>query len=363
MINRTQRSRRKRQMSLISNIIFCLITLTALTGCIILLLQNYGLKNESRQAMARIEAFEEREEEYIYTQEDLEAYSARLAETEGEARKQQLLDDLKQRMSTGETTAQMLRDFFPEDVVVYSDGAYQFFPISDRLKKHDYVYDNFLEKEGGEVVYTDEAGEEKSLKGIDVSKHQGKIDWKKVAGDGVDYAFIRAGYRGSAEGKLVEDEWFQTNIKGALNNGIEVGIYFYTQAVSEEEAIEEAEFVLELIKGYDVTFPVVFDIEETGNEKARTAGMTREENTKAAIAFLDTIREEGYTPMIYGNLKSYLIMLDMEQLEDYEKWFAYYNVPVYFPYEFSIWQYTSQGSINGISGDVDLNVCMKEYAP
>ena len=110
-----------------------------------------------------------------------------------------------------------------------------------------------------------------------------------------------------------------------------------------------------------MTYPIVFDIEESENEKARTAEMTKEENTKATIAFLETIRKAGYTPMIYGNLKTFMIMLDMEQLEDYDKWFAYYNTPVYFPYEFSIWQYTSEGNVNGIKGDVDMNVCMKKY--
>ena len=361
MANRARRNRRKQQVGLITNIIFCIITLTALTGCIILLLQNYGLKNKSQQAMAQIEEYEEREAKYIYTQSDLEAYSQEMAAKEGEIQRDIILNDLKQKMSNGESTSQMLRDFFPEDVVVHSDGVYHFFPISDKLKKHNYVYENFLLQEDEEVVYVNDLQEVQSLKGIDVSKHQGKIDWKKVAADGVSYAFIRAGFRGSSEGKLVEDEWFEDNIEGALDNGIEVGVYFYTQAVSEEEAIEEAEFVLDLIEGYDVTYPVVFDIEETGSETARTAEMTKEENTKATIAFLETIKDAGYTPMIYGNLKTYLIMLDMEQLEDYEKWFAYYNTPVYFPYEFSVWQYTSEGEIDGISGDVDLNVCMKEY--
>ena len=361
MVNRTRRNRRRQQVNLITNIIFCLITLTALTGCIILVLQNYGLKNKSQEAMARIEEYEAREEEYIYTQEDLENYAKEAAAVEGEVQKEMLLNELKQKMSSGESTSEMLRTFFPEDVVVYSDGKYHFFPISDKLKKHNYVYDNFVVQENDEVVYVDDTQVIHSSKGIDVSRYQGEIDWAKTASDGVTYAFIRAGYRGSSEGKLVEDEYFKDNIEGALENGIDVGIYFYTQAVSEEEASEEAEFVLDLIEGYDVTYPVVFDIEESENKQARTVEMTKEENTKATIAFLETIKQAGYTPMIYGNLKTFMIMLDMEQLEDYDKWFAYYNTPVYFPYEFSIWQYTSEGSISGIKGNVDMNVCMKDY--
>lgn len=362
MQNRAKRNKRKRQVSLITNIISCIITLTALTGCIVLLLQNYSLKNKELEASAQIEEYESFTSEHIYTLSDVEAFKQEAAALAKEEQKAEILIDIKQRMVNGGSTAQMLRDYFPEDIVVYSDGQYNFFPISDSLKQHDYVYDNFLlDEESGEVTYVDDTQEIHSKKGIDVSKHQGRIDWEKVADDGVEYAFIRVGYRGSSEGALLEDDYFEENIEGALDNGIEVGIYFYTQALNEEEAIEEAEFVLELIEDYDVTYPVVFDIEEPTSNSARTAKMTKEEYTKATLAFCQTIKEAGYEPMIYGNLKTFLIMLDMEQIEEYEKWFAYYNEQVYFPYEFAIWQYSSEGSVNGISGDVDMNVCMKDY--
>lgn len=358
-----RRSRRKQKISLITNIIFSLITLTALTGCIILLLQNYSMRNESREVLGRLEEYEIREKEYIYTQEDLEAYSDNVALQALEQGRQDVLADLKTAISGGNSTAAVLRRFYPEDVVVYADGGYHFFPVLDVLKKNDYVYDNFIQQENGEIVYTDETQINiLSLKGIDVSKHQGEINWRKVAGEDIDYTFIRAGFRGSSEGKLVEDEYFQDNIEGALDNGIDVGVYFYTQAMTVEEAEEEAEFVIDLIEDYDVTYPVVLDLEESTSSSARTANMTQEEYTKAAIAFCEKIKEAGYTPMIYGNLKTFMIMLDLKQLEDYEKWFAYYDTPVYFPYAFSIWQYSSKGSIEGIKGDVDLNVCMKDFS-
>ncbi len=358
-----RRSRRKQKISLITNIIFSLITLTALTGCIILLLQNYSMRNESREVLGRLEEYEIREKEYIYTQEDLEAYSDSAALQALEQGRQDVLADLKTAISGGNSTAAVLRRFYPEDVVVYADGGYHFFPVLDALKKNDYVYDNFIQQENGEIVYTDETQINiLSLKGIDVSKHQGEINWRKVAGEDIDYTFIRAGFRGSSEGKLVEDEYFQDNIEGALDNGIDVGVYFYTQAMTVEEAEEEAEFVIDLIEDYDVTYPVVLDLEESTSSSARTANMTQEEYTKAAIAFCEKIKEAGYTPMIYGNLKTFMIMLDLKQLEDYEKWFAYYDTPVYFPYAFSIWQYSSKGSIEGIKGDVDLNVCMKDFS-
>lgn len=361
MANRsTRRKRRKQQINLITNIIFSLITLSALTGCIILILQNYSLKNESQEVISRLEEYEELQNKYIYTQEDLETYSDEAAlEALGQGR-DEVLDELKTSISGGSTVTEVFRKLFPEDVIVYADGGYNFFPISETLKKHDYVYDNFIKQEDGEIVYTDDTQTMKSLKGIDVSRHQGEINWKKVAGDDISYAFIRAGYRGTTEGKLVEDEYFQDNIEGALDHDIDVGVYFYTQAMTEKEAEEEAEFVIKLIKNYDVTYPVVLDLEEV-NGSARTDQMTQEEYTKVAIAFCEKIKEAGYTPMIYGNLKTFMIMLDLEQLEDYEKWFAYYDAPVYFPYAFSIWQYTSKGSVNGIESDVDINICMKDF--
>ena len=113
--------------------------------------------------------------------------------------------------------------------------------------------------------------------------------------------------------------------------------------------------------GYDVTYPIVLDVEEVTTKNPRTENLTKQERTEACIAFCERIKEAGYTPMIYGNLKTFLLMLDMEQVEEYEKWFAFYQTPLYFPYEFSVWQYTSTGSVNGIKGDVDMNVSMKDW--
>jgi GH25 family lysozyme M1 (1,4-beta-N-acetylmuramidase) len=160
----------------------------------------------------------------------------------------------------------------------------------------------------------------------------------------------------------MKDENFKDNIEGALDNDIEVGVYFFTQALTEEEAEEEADFVIDMLEAYDVTYPVVLDLEEITSANARTQDLTQEEYTRNCIAFCKKIKAAGYTPMIYGNLKTFLIMLDMDQLEEYDKWFAYYNTPVYFPYEFAIWQYSSKGSVNGIKGDVDLNICMKNFS-
>ena len=363
MNEKTVRRNRKRQrVNLLTNIVFSLVALTALTGCIGLLLQNYTLRNETRETMGRLNELEDYSSEHIYTQAELDTYVQGAAVTASETERESILGELKAKVTDGESTVSILRDFYPDDIVVYADGTYFFFPISDELKKHNYNTENFVLTNNNEIAYIDENQETVSLKGVDVSRHQGTIDWRRVSDEDISYAFIRAGFRGNTEGKISEDEYFADNIEGALDNGINVGVYFYTQALSGEEAEEEAEFVLDLIEPYDVTYPVVLDLEDVGLDDTRTAGMTKSEYTRAAIAFCETIKDAGYTPMIYGNLKTFMIMLDMRQIEEYDKWFAYYDESVYFPYDFAIWQYSSKGTVNGIGGDVDMNVCMKDYA-
>lgn len=356
-----RRSRRKQQISLFTNIVFCIIALAALTGCIFFLLQNYSLRNEAVETMGRVSELEGITQEYIYSQTDLDSRTQEAAETARNSERAALLGELRQRMMDGESTVSVLRDFYPENVVVYADSQYHFFPIQENLKKHSYITENFVLTDDNEITYMGDENIGSSIRGIDVSRHQGKIDWSEVSGDGISYAFIRAGYRGSVEGKLVEDDQFTDNIEGALDNGIQVGVYFYTQALTAEEAREEAEFVVDLLQDYEITYPVVLDLEEVVTDNARTQNMTREEYTEAALAFCETIRDAGYTPMIYGNLKTFFLMLDLEKIEGYDKWFAYYDESIYFPYDFAVWQYSSKGSVDGIGGDVDMNVCMKDY--
>ncbi len=289
--------------------------------------------------------------EAIYTEEELNSLVLQREEFVTE----ELLQSIRSQMENGVGTLNILRQLYPEQTVLAWKGQYHFIEKNDSLPVNMYKDDAFLMDEKGIMTYND--GEIISKKGIDVSKYQGKIDWSQVKGDGIEYAFIRMGYRGYGEsGKLVTDETFEQNVNGALKNDIAVGIYFLSQAVTEEEAIEEANYVIEAIEGYDVTYPVVIDIEEITTDKARTDDLTKEQWTANCIAFCETIKSAGYTPMIYGNLVTYFMLLDMDKLAEYDKWVANYSTPVYFPYEFKVWQYTDQGSVSGIASDVDLNV-------
>lgn len=254
----------------------------------------------------------------------------------------------------------MLRYFFPENLIFYDEGGYVFAPILAEIKKHSLMQENFIKLENGEMTYQ-ENGEIKSHKGIDVSKYQGKIDWKAVKEDGVEYAFIRLGLRGYESGKVVLDEYFKQNMRDANNAGVKVGVYFFTQAITVEEAKEEAEFVIKHLADYDVPYPVVFDVEMIVGGDGRANKLSKEERTDICVAFCESIKEAGYTPMIYGNVKCFTKLIDMTRLEAYEKWYAFYGDYMYFPYEVSMWQYTESGTVNGIKGDVDLNISFKTW--
>ena len=201
-----------------------------------------------------------------------------------------------------------------------------------------------------------------SHKGIDVSLYQGNIDWAKVAADGVEYVFVRVGYRGyGKEGRLVLDEKFTKNIEGAKAAGLKVGVYFFGQAITVEEAREEANLVLQQIAPYEIDYPVVYDVEKVSAEGGRANALDATARTDIVIEFLETVKAAGYTPMVYANTEMYTVLLEFERLEQYEKWFAYYGEEMYFPYNYAIWQYTEKGTVDGISGAVDMNISFKEW--
>ena len=254
----------------------------------------------------------------------------------------------------------MLRYFFPENLVYYDEGGYVFAPILDTLKKHQLVDENFHVNDRNEIEYI-ENGIVTSHKGIDVSKYQGDIDWQAVKADGVEYAFVRLGIRGYGSGKIVLDENFADNMQGANEAGVKAGVYFFTQAVTVEEAQEEAAFVIENLAAYDVPYPVVSDVEMITGQDGRANNLTMQERTDITIAFCEAVKAAGYTPMIYGNVKCFTKMLDMTKLEQYEKWYAFYDKYMYFPYEVSMWQYSEKGTVDGIEGTVDMNIAYKQW--
>ena len=195
--------------------------------------------------------------------------------------------------------------------------------------------------------------------GIDVSKWNGSIDWNAVKNSGVSYVIIRCGYRGSTTGALIEDPTFRTNIKGALNAGLKVGVYFFTQATNEVEAVEEASMVLGLIKGYNISYPVFLDVESSNG---RADGIDTATRTAVCKAFCQTIQNSGYKAGIYANKTWLNEKIDTPSLTGYKIWLAQYAAaPTYSRTKYDMWQYSSKGSVSGISGNVDMNISYMGY--
>ena len=192
--------------------------------------------------------------------------------------------------------------------------------------------------------------------GVDVSRYQGEIDWELVRDAGIEFAIVRVGGRFINSGGFYEDRLYRENIEGALEAGLDVGVYFFSQAVSAEEGIEEAEYVLSLIEGYDLTMPVVMDWEPSGGIDGRTYGVEPQEITAAVRGFCDRIREAGYEPMIYFNSNTAYARMDLRELTDIRFWFAQYNDVPTFYYHFDMWQYSDRGMVDGIPAEVDLNL-------
>ena len=296
-----------------------------------------------------------------YTQEEVDALIAEAKQQAEDEEENKILSGIRDGLTSGTTMVETLRPYYPNELVVVSNGTFNFVPIRDDLQKNDYVLENLNILEDGEVQYMQD-GQVVSHKGIDVSKHQGNIDWTKVAADGVEFAFIRVGLRGyGTEGKLVEDEYFEQNVKGALQAGIKVGVYFYSQAITDEELLEEANLVLEKVKPYNIELPIVFDVEKVSGGKGRANELSVEERTRLTALFCQTIQYAGYKPMIYHNMEMGTLMLDLGQLEQYDKWFAYYNDDLYYPYAYKVWQYSEKGAVDGINEEVDLNIWFGDF--
>lgn len=249
----------------------------------------------------------------------------------------------------------------PTEVVYDIARGYLRVPSIGNVPRNSYDFSRIIEQDGLKY-YTDETGVIQSEVGVDVSKFQGNVDWALVKESGIDFAILRLGLRGYGSGKLVMDERFYENLNQALGQQIKVGVYFFSAAISEEEAIEEADYVASALSGYEIQMPVVFDTEPILYDDARTDGLTPNQLTAIARAFCERIREHGYMPMIYANAKRLTCVLHLEELSDIELWYADYEQQPIYPYAYRMWQYTEHGKVNGIEGEVDLNVYFHEEA-
>lgn len=191
--------------------------------------------------------------------------------------------------------------------------------------------------------------------GVDVSEYQGQIDWTQVGQSGMEFAFVRIGYRGYTSGGLYEDAHALENLRGAREAGLKVGAYFYSQAISPEEAIAEAQFCIAFLEDQSIDLPVVYDWEYVSAD-ARTGAMDSQTLTACAKAFCDTLENAGYDSMIYFNPTLADSLLELEQLLEYPWWLAMYTSRMDYPHRVELWQYTQNGNVPGITGDTDVNL-------
>ena len=220
-----------------------------------------------------------------------------------------------------------------------------------------------LERTDGRYVYTAEDGSTSKL-GVDVSYHNGAIDWQAVANDGMEFAYVRVGWRGYGEGQIKEDSRARENIAGVKETGMGLGLYFFSQAITEEEAVEEADFVCGLadefgLADYAGTLPIAFDMEENNIRDERIAELTVEQSTNIALAFCRRVKERGYEPMVYGNNVWFTGYYNLEHIaREAQLWLANYSAEPDAYYDFAMWQYASDGHVEGISTIVDMDLLM-----
>lgn len=244
--------------------------------------------------------------------------------------------------------------------VVYRDGTSEWVAINPYWKKNNYDFANLVSKNNLLHYYSD--GKQVSYLGVDLSRYQEKVDFTALKNQGIDYCMLRVGSRGYKTGVMQEDEKFQEFLAGAEAAGMPVGLYFFSQAVTVEEALEEANFVLSKIGEHKISYPIAFDMEFIENDDSRIETLTKTEKSDIALAFLNRIKEAGYTGMLYGNKEWLLKRIELSRFEGYDIWLAEEDDIPDYPYTYSMWQYTRQGEVNGIDGYVDLNISFIDYS-
>ncbi len=236
----------------------------------------------------------------------------------------------------------------------------EYVPVDPTIPKAELVEDNFTVS-GNRLVYS-QGGRNVSHFGIDVSKYNGTVSWNQVKKAGVEYALIRVGARGYSSGNIVLDENFSDNLQGCIDNGIDVGVYFFSQAINTNEAIEEANYCVAALGGKSIRYPVIFDSEKVLNDNYRTENLSSTEMTEIFKAFADVVKAYGYTPMFAGTKEQLAKKVDLMNMKDYDIWLLDPGEKTEYPYRYCIRQYSDKGTVDGINGNVDLNICLISYA-
>ena len=253
-------------------------------------------------------------------------------------------------------------DYDDEDHIAIEDekGNKKYYEIIKDLPKNDYDFENNLTtEEDGTVTYKD--GKRSSIMGVDLSKYNGTVDFAKLKEAGVGFVMLRLGSRGYGTGNITLDEKFVEYAQNAQLAGIQTGAYFYSQAINETEAVEEANYIVGAVSGFNIRYPIAIDIEAVKGDDARTDKLTSKERTAVVKSFCDAVKGYGYKPIIYASREMLITGLELTDLADYDVWLADEKVPTDYPYKFSMWQYKTKGRLEGITGDIDLDISFIDY--
>lgn len=247
-------------------------------------------------------------------------------------------------------------------LVTYEDFSTEWVPISQYITKSDYDYTNLYNQSGKMKYYEDNKCT--SFFGVDISKDQDYVDFNKLKKAGVDFVMLRAGQRGYQSGQISEDDYFKDNLKRANDAGLLIGIYFYSQAVTKDEALEEVNKIVEWTNGYSIDYPVVY-VNQAGNKDSkRVDALSKNDRTMVARYFLNACKDSGFIPVLSGNKKFLIKDIDLSKIMgDYDVWLLQPDIDLPdYPYKFTMWQYSTNGTIDGISGYVSFDISFVDYS-
>jgi GH25 family lysozyme M1 (1,4-beta-N-acetylmuramidase) len=251
-------------------------------------------------------------------------------------------------------------DYITSITVKHSDGTKEEVYLDDDIARSKYDYSN-LKSKSPLMTYTVE-DQVVSKCGVVINANLGEVDFAKLKKAGVDFVMIKIGARGYSSGNIVMDANYEDNLAAAKKAGLDIGVYFSSQAVSKSEAREEADTVLDAIEKYSIKYPVAFMMQNVTDDMARIEALETSERTQIAKAFMDRIANSGYTPVLYGDLEWLLTYLDMSSLSDYDVWYAQDSSKPDYPYQFTMWQYSSNSTVSGIDSKASMILSFKDYA-
>ena len=244
--------------------------------------------------------------------------------------------------------------------IIHEDGSSEWVDINPYLDLNTYNFANLVYRSPLMMYY--ENNTRISYVGVDLSKLQDYVDFNELKSAGVDYVMLRLGQRGYQTGELSMDEYFYENLRRASEADLDVGVYFFSQAITEEEALEEAEYVISALSENEIQYPVVFYMDNVSGMECRSDDLAKMERTNIALTFMERIEEAGYIPMFYGDKEWLIQNLSLGSMIGYDIWYAEESDLPDFPYEFAMWQYTTSGRIEGISGNANLSICFIDYS-